>query len=184
MSAAGSSSTGRTVHVPDYESAEAALEYPDVRRDTGIRTTVGIPLLREGVAIGAFTAYRTEPRSFSEREIALLRTFADQAVIAIENVRLFQELEARNRDMTEALERETATREILQVISRSPTNAQPVFEAIVKSASRLLGGAWAALTNVEGNSLHVVAHQLQGMPDDAVRDWLRTWPRSLDEESP
>ena len=82
-----------TIHVPDHQAAEAAREYPDARRDTGIRTTIGIPLLRDGIAIGAFTAYRTESRPFAEHEIALLRTFADQAAIAIENVRLFTELQ-------------------------------------------------------------------------------------------
>src|SRR5262245_21710461 len=98
-----------TIHLPDHQSAEAAREYPAARRDTGIRTTIGIPLLREGVAIGAFTAYRTESRSFSEREIALLRIFADQAVIAIENVRLFTETKG-------ALEQQTATAELLRRI--------------------------------------------------------------------
>jgi GAF domain-containing protein len=126
-----------TIHLPDYQSPEAVRDYPDVRRDTGIRTTIGIPLLREGIAIGAFTAYRTEPRAFAEREIALLQTFADQAVIAIENVRLFQELEARNRELTESLEQQTATGEILRVISSSPTDFAPVMTAVTQNAARL-----------------------------------------------
>jgi GAF domain-containing protein len=90
-----------TIHLPDYQAAEAAREYPHVRRDTGIRTTIGMPLLREGIAIGAFTAYRTESRPFSDGEIALLRSFADQAAIAIENVRLQRDergARAANRD--------------------------------------------------------------------------------------
>src|SRR5262249_17549733 len=98
---------GTTIHVADHQSVEAAQEYPDARRDTGIRTTIGIPLLRERAAIGAFTAYRTESRPFSEREIALLQTFADQAVIAIENVRLFTELQASNQDLTTTLDQQT-----------------------------------------------------------------------------
>jgi GAF domain-containing protein len=83
------------IQIGEHQSPEAAREFPDVRRDTGIRATIGVPLLRDGSAIGSFTVYRTEPRPFSESEIALLETFADQAVIAIENVRLFKELEAR-----------------------------------------------------------------------------------------
>src|SRR5262245_59877345 len=126
-----------TIHVSDHQSAEAAQEYPNARRDTGIRTTIGIPLLHDGVAIGAFTAYRTESRSFSEREIARFQTFAAQAVIAIENVRLFNELEARNKDLTQALERQTATSEVLRVISRSPTNVEPVLNIVATAALRL-----------------------------------------------
>ncbi len=147
-----------TIHVPDYQSPDIAREYPDVRRDTGIRTTIGIPLLREGAAIGAFTAYRTESRPFSEREIALLQTFADQAVIAIENVRLFTELEARNRDLTEALEQQTATAEILRVISTSPTNLEPVLDAVVKSAARFCGAPDASVFRLDGEALRAVAH--------------------------
>ena len=87
---------GTTIHDARPPVPEAAQEYPDARRDTGIRTTIGIPLLREGVAIGAFSAYRTESRSvLRTRRSTLLKTFADQAVIAIENVRLFTELQAK-----------------------------------------------------------------------------------------
>jgi len=139
-----------TIHLPDYQAAEAAQEYPHVRRDTGIRTTIGMPLLREGIAIGAFTAYRTESRPFSEREIALLRSFAAQAAIAIENVRLFNETK-------EALEQQTATSEILGVISRSPTEVEPVFDALVASAARLCEANDVALLLVEGDDLRLVA---------------------------
>jgi GAF domain-containing protein len=148
-----------TIHVRDHQSPEVAAEYPDgARRDTGIRATVGIPLLREGVAIGAFTVYRTELRPFSEDEIALLQTFADQAVIAIENVRLFTELEARNRDLTEALEQQTATSEILGVISASPTDEQPVFDTIVNRAGRLCNAETAVLYRFEGEVADFAAH--------------------------
>ena len=147
-----------TIHVSDYQSPDMAREYPDVRRDTGIRTTIGIPLLREGVTIGAFTAYRTESRPFSEREIALLQTFADQAVIAIENVRLFTELEARNRDLTEALEQQTATAEILRVISSSPTDVQPVFDTIVESVARLCDGVFTTAFQFDGELIRPVAY--------------------------
>ncbi len=102
---------------------------------------LAVPLLREDSAIGAIAVGRAEPGPFPDNQIALLQTFADQAVIAIENVRLFKELEARNRDLTEALEQQTATSEILRVISQSQTDVQPVFETIAAAALRLCGAS-------------------------------------------
>ena len=96
-------------------------------------------MLREGQIVGAINVTGSEPGPYSARQIALLQTFADQAVIAIENVRLFTELEARNRDLTDALARQTATAEVLRVISRSQTDVQPVFDAILDCAVRLCG---------------------------------------------
>ena len=161
-----------TIHVRDVQSPETAREYPDgVRQDTGIRTTVGIPMLREGVAIGAFTVYRTEPVPFSEAEIALLQTFADQAVIAIENVRLFKELETRNAALTEALDQQTATAEILRVISSSPTDVQPVLEAVASSVARLCGASDVIIHRVDAGALYRVVHvgSLPGAPGGEVR---------------
>ena len=94
-------------------------------------------MFRQGSPIGAITVWRREVRPFTDAQIELLKTFADQAVIAIENVRLFNELQARNRDLTEALERQTATSEILRVISGSQTDVQPVFDAIAAKALEL-----------------------------------------------
>jgi GAF domain-containing protein/two-component sensor histidine kinase len=172
------------VHCPDLPSDPGVPAWlREISLAEGFRSLVIVPMVRDGRVLGTLNVSRPAG-GFTDRQIQLLRTFADQAVIAIENVRLFQELEARNRELTEALDRQTATGEILQVISRSPSDARPVFEAIVDSASRLLGGAWAALTHVEGGALHVVAHRLQGLRDQGVRDWLQTWPRSLDDENP
>src|SRR5262249_12285842 len=117
---------GRTVHIADMQAE--ADEFPEGSKNArlmGHRTILCVPLMREGVAIGTLQLRRVEARLFTDRQVALLETFADQAVIAIENVRLFTELEARNRDLTESLEQQTATAEILRVISRSPTDVQP-----------------------------------------------------------
>ena len=129
----------RTIHIHDLAS-ESELEYPEgkaYQRQGGHRTNMAVPLLREGVAIGVIAVRREEVRPFTDRQIGLLETFADQAVIAIENVRLFQELEARNRELTESLEQQTATSEILRVISSSPTNLEPVMDAVTRNATRL-----------------------------------------------
>src|SRR5215510_5120008 len=128
------------VHVHDLVTAGA--EFPMGQADAvraGYRTTLSVPLLREGEAIGVIHLRRREVRPFTDNQIALLQTFADQAVIAIENVRLFTELEARNRDLTEALDQQTATSEVLRVISSALTDVQPVFRAILERATRLCG---------------------------------------------
>ena len=139
------------------------------------------PLLREGVAIGVIDIRRTEVRPFSEKQIALLKTFADQAVIAIENVRLFKELEVRNRDLTEALEQQTATSEILAVISSSPTDVQPVFDTIVKNAARLCEGSGCSVVRFDGEMVHLAAqHNVSAEAHDAMR---RRFPHHPTRES-
>jgi PAS domain S-box-containing protein len=169
------------VHIPDVlDDPEYGSE---IARAGRWRAGLAVPLLRGTEPLGVILVMRAQAGSFSQRQIDLLKTFAAQAVIAIENVRLFQELQTRNQELTGALARQTATSEILQIISRSPTTAEPVFEAIVKSASRLLGGAWAFLTNVREGALHLVAHELAGVQTEPLREWLRTYPRSLDDES-
>jgi GAF domain-containing protein len=135
----------------------------------GVRTVLAVPMLREDFLLGIITTWRVEVRPFTEQQIKLLQTFADQAVIAIENVRLFNELQARNRDLTEALEQQTATAEILRVISSSPTDLQPVLDAVVERAARLCGSHDAVIRSAEGDALRLVAH-FGSLPDRPAND--------------
>ena len=150
-----------TVHVHDIAAPEEQAEFPDswsLARQIGVRTHLATPLLRKGIAIGTILIRRTEVRPFTEKQIALLKTFADQAVIAIENVRLFKELHERNAELREALEHQTATSEVLGIISRSPTDVQPVLDAIVESAARVCGIDDVVLRLHEGNNMVPRAH--------------------------
>jgi GAF domain-containing protein/anti-sigma regulatory factor (Ser/Thr protein kinase) len=145
----------RLVHLED---SWLDLEYTHPLRDTiALRSILTVPIFREGLPIGALSVWRGEVRPFTDKQIALLQTFADQAVIAIENVRLFKELEARNSDLTVALEQQTATSEILRVISSSQTDVQPVFDTIVRSAVNLCDGLFSALFQFDGELIHQVA---------------------------
>ena len=145
------------IHVHDFR--EVAADFPEaVALQMGYRTMLAAPLLREGVAIGAIATRRLEVRPFTEKQIALLKTFADQAVIAIENVRLFKEIQERNAELREALEHQTATAEVLGIISRSPTDVQPVLDAIAESAARVCGIDDVVLRLHEGNAMVSRAH--------------------------
>jgi len=141
----------------DIEGPSVAPFTREVGQVLGFRSVVTVPMLREGEAIGAIAVTRREPGSFAGREVALLKTFADQAVIAIENVRLFKELEAKNADLGESLEQQTATGEILRVISSAQTDVQPVFEAIAANALRLCDATFSTIFRFDGELIHLEA---------------------------
>ncbi len=130
--------------------ADAEYAQKDASQLAGFRSNLAVPMFREGHVVGAISVARAETGPFPEKQIRLLQTFADQAVIAIENVRLFNETK-------EALEQQTATAEILKVISESPTEVQPVFEAIVRAGARLFDGAAVAVTQPEGGQIRLMA---------------------------
>src|SRR5262249_50779115 len=135
----------RPIHIPDVlaDPEYAASEY---QRRGGYRTILAIPMLRQGEPIGVFVLTRLPVRPFTEKQIELITTFADQAVIAIENVRLFDEVQARTEELGESLQQQTATADILTVISNSLDDTQPVFDAIVQSGLKLFADAtiWVA----------------------------------------
>jgi two-component system, NtrC family, sensor kinase len=148
----------KTVHVHDLQEATKS-EFPQsVGARFGVRSMLCTPMLREGTPIGVITVRRTEVRPFSDKQVKLLETFADQSVIAIENVRLFKEIQERNAELREALEHQTATSEVLGIISRSPTDVQPVLDAIVESAARVCGIDDVLLRLHEGDAMVPRAH--------------------------
>jgi len=147
-----------------------------------------VPMLREGKPIGTINVHKGDPEPFSESQIALLQTFAAQAVIAIENVRLFTELQQKNGALTqahaqvsEALEQQTATAEILRVISSSPTDGQPVFDVIVESACRLCDAVFANAVQFDGELMHNMAHY--GFSPEGLDILMRAFPRAPTGES-
>jgi signal transduction histidine kinase len=132
-------------------------------------------MLKEGRPIGSIAVARGEAGLFPARQVDLLRTFADQAVIAIENVRLFTELEARNRDLTEALEQQTATSEILRVISQSPRDVQPVFDTIAAAALKLCRASAGLVFTFDGELVHLAADA--NLDPQAAHAWRQLFPR-------
>ena len=160
---------GRPVHVPDV------LTDPEFtfRGILEVRTVLGVPLLREGLPIGVMVLQRKAMRPFTDKQIELATTFADQAVIAIENVRLFDEVQARTRDLTESLEQQTATSEVLRVISSSPGELEPVFQAMLASATQTCEAKFGLLYRIQGDSARIISRL--GIPP-ALAEYLKRGP--------
>jgi GAF domain-containing protein len=167
----------RPVHVEDCLK-DPEYAFPEFQRIGRFRTMLGVPLLRDQVVVGALGLLRSVVAPFSVREIELVSTFADHAVIAIENVRLFEALQARTCELQESLEYQTATSEVLEVMSQSPTDAEPVFKAIVQSAARLCGAVLSNVQLYDGELLHIGA--THNFAPDALESFLRMYPRKPD----
>jgi signal transduction histidine kinase len=148
---------GAVAHIPDV-LADPEYRFFESQRLGGFRTSLGIPLLREGTPIGVLVLARPTVRPFSAKEIELVTTFADQAVIAIENVRMFDDLQARTRELTESLQQQTATAEMLKVISRSTFDLQALLKTLVESAAQLCDAYDSAIWRPDGDRLLLVAH--------------------------
>ena len=147
--------TRELVHIPDLRADDfyirkATPQIVALVETSGARTFVSVPMLKDGELVGAINLYRQEVRPFSDRQIELVNNFADQAVIAIENARLLNELRQRTDDLSESLEQQVATSDVLRVISSSPTNVQPVFDAIAESAVRLCDGQFSFVLRFDG----------------------------------
>jgi signal transduction histidine kinase len=168
----------RTVHIPDTLADPVRRTNPSVIR-TGSRSELAVPLLREGDPIGVIALVRTTLKPFSAKEIELVETFADQSVIAIENARLFEELQQRNRELSEALEQQTAVAEVLRAISRAGFDLQAVLDTLTASVARLLRAESAVIFQRAGEVLRAVA--LVGSPDEQA--YARTWAFRLDLRS-
>ncbi|HRI18114.1 MAG TPA: GAF domain-containing protein, partial [Burkholderiaceae bacterium] len=158
------------LHIPDWSAVESLPHERFVREQTGGQAALLLPLLRGGDCLGVLAFQRDRVGAFSAQDIALAESFADQAVIAIENVRLFNETQ-------EALARQTATAEVLQVISESPTDVQPVFDVIAERAATLTGARFALLVRLEGDWLQLASlHGADPQTLDAARG---AWPQRL-----
>jgi GAF domain-containing protein len=154
----------RTIHIPDLLSTNEYPKGSQISLRLGYRTLLAVPLLRNNAAIGAILATRREARRFSDRQIALVQSFAAQAVIAIENTRLLNELRQRTDelsqrtdDLSEALEQQTATADVLRIISSSPGELEPVFQAMLENATRICEAKFGTLFRFDGKNFHPVA---------------------------
>src|SRR5438552_8427070 len=147
----------KTVQIGDVQ-ADLDYDLSEVIRIGDYRTMLGVPLLREGLPIGVIVLTRCTVQAFTEKQIELVSTFADQAVIAIENVRLFEEVQARTEDLRESLQQQTATSEVLQVISRSKFDLRPVLDTLVETAARLCDANSAFIFQRDGELYRLAAN--------------------------
>jgi two-component system, NtrC family, sensor kinase len=171
---------GKSVQIPDV-LADPEYTLREIARLGDFRTILGVPLLREGFPIGLFVLHRAAVRPFTDKQIKLIETFADQAVIAIENVRLFEAEQQRSRELSESLEQQTATSEVLQIISSSPGDLQPVFAAMLENAVRICDAKFGNIYRWDGDALHHVASH--NVPS-AFAEARRRSPRHPSPEMP
>ena len=162
--------SGAVVHVADV-LADPTYDTKGAARTAGYRACLGVPMIRDGQVIGTIFVGRKDPRPYTDRQVQLLKTFADQAVIAIGNVRLFEEVQERTEDLTESLQQQTATGNVLEVISRSAFDLQPVFESVAESAVKLCGADRAFIFRFDGELLRsVVAYNAPPALEEFIRD--------------
>ena len=167
---------GKVVHIPDVQ-ADPEYTFAEAQKLGGFRTILGLPILREGVPIGVLGLARHEVRPFTDKQIELVSTIADQAVIAIENVRLFEAERQRTRELAESLEHQTATSEILASITGSITDTKPVFDAIVRNLLRLFGTRFATVQLLHDGMIEMPA--AGGQP--GFERIVERYPRPLDD---
>src|SRR6516164_6156511 len=161
----------RAIHIPDV-LVDPDYTLAGYQKAFGYRSILGVPLLRDAATIGVFNLTRDEVKPFTDKQIELVTTFADQAVIAIENVRLFEAEQQRTRELTESLEQQTATSEVLKVISSSPGELEPVFNAMLENATRLCEARYGTMWLCEGDAFR--AASLYGPMPPAYTDLLRS----------
>ena len=166
---------GKAVHITDAQS-DPEYNQAEVLNIGVTRTMLGVPLLREGIPIGVLVVTRSAVRPFTEKQIELIETFADQAVIAIENARLFEAEQERSRELSQALEQQTATSEVLQVISSSPGDLEPVFETMLAKAVRICDARFGNIFRWDGDALHLLAAHNVPIAFDDVRRRLPLRP--------
>src|SRR5262249_27882044 len=158
--------------------ADPDFTWKEGQRLGGFRTVLGVPMLRDGFAVGVLALTRSAVRPFSDKQIALVENFADQAAIAIENTRLLNELRLRTNDLPEALEQQTATSQVLQVISRSPSDLKPVFASMLEKAVRICDATFGNVYRWDGEFLNLVAaHNTPPAFEEARRSPRRPDPK-------
>jgi GAF domain-containing protein len=167
----------RTVaHIPDVTADQTyGTASASVAQAVNFRCIVGVPMVRDRIAIGGIVVARPEAVPFSNEQLELLKTFADQAAIAIESVRLFRELDSRNRDLTDALEYQTATSEVLRLMAAARTDIQPVLDTIAARSARLCDGQFCTVFRFDGELIHLAGHY--GLSPDAFETWKQVFPR-------
>jgi GAF domain-containing protein len=170
---------GKVIHIEDMEADSDYTFAPG--RQVGFRTLLGVPTLRDGVPAGVLTLMRTTMRPFTEQQIGLVTTFADQAAIAIENVRLFEAEQQRTRELSESLEQQTATYDVLRVISSSPADIQPVLETIGERAEKLCDAEISGVSIVDGELIRLAS--VHGMTEAGVEAARRAHPQRRTDET-